>query len=253
MTRTKRLLVRALASAALWTGVSAQAALIIDFESAPGGGAPTDDGAINGVYTDGTTQVQFWLGAIGTVRPLFESVGRPAGDANIGFVNPETPQNDSPNSPGAMGSFFARTLGFGQTPLFIIEYLTPVNAASGEIWDIDARRLGGAEQWTIRAYSDTSLTNLIATQISASGNPNSPTGETDDFNGMPYLFGFSALGSPISAITIQYSGTAGNVGLAFDNFNADSDITQVPVPGSFPLLIGGLALLVPQMYRRKNR
>ena len=99
-----------------------------------------------------------------------------------------------------------------------ISYLSipgPVTAASGEIWDIDARSPVDTEEWLVEAFDE--FNNLL-------DSISSPVGidELTPLDGLPWTFSFTGL-SDIRTIKITYVGSATRVGLAFNNFSPTTE------------------------------
>jgi len=231
-------------------------ALVVDFESTPGGSTPTDNDGITGIFTDGTVSVQVGFSTDGDfdrdINATYENVGHVDGDPFGYFNGGGTGPIDSPNTPGAMGGFFARSNGFpaDTSQIFIIDYVNALGTEglSAEIWDIDGRDAGGSESWLVQAFDE--LGNELARLNSPIGNQ----GEFGPFNAEPWQFGFDLSdtgGVNIKKVAISYTGSAGNVGLAFDNFNADANVqAQVPEPTTIALLGLGAVMLVGRRHRK---
>jgi hypothetical protein len=130
-------------------------ASLIDFEDVPGG-TPADKLAISTQY-QGTHGVTFSIDGGGT--PYLEKTG--GTDSGNGFLNDkqsgDPPDVEHVDYTGDLGNYFLRlgTTSLDSAPVstLIITYDTPVNAASAQIWDIDAH-LSGNEKWTITARDD---------------------------------------------------------------------------------------------------
>lgn len=171
----------------------------IDFESIPGQ-QPADGLAISDQFAD-TSGVIFSL-ANGT-DPVLAQVGPPQ-TAFQGFgLLPDQP------APGTdTGQFFLTDDGIVGAPpsMLIIDYLTPVAAASGVILDID-----GTEEWTIEALDGDG--NVLTTVV---------LGPNNNLDGSAALWTFDEGMPIIEQITMQYSGIQTIVGLAFDNFSPSS-------------------------------
>jgi hypothetical protein len=212
---------------------------VIDFETVPGG-APADQLAISTQY-QASFGVTFSLQDGGT--PFLEKTG--ASDSGHGFWNegPDTFDTEAAVHAGELGNYFLRfgttTLFNAPGPILIINYASPVNAASAEIWDIDAAPGGvdGWEAWTITARD---------TAGAAIDTITSPIGIDESLaaslNGKPWSWSFSHASNDISSIAIQFSGTASRVGLAFDNFSPASAL--VPIPAAAWLFGSGLLGLI---------
>ena len=174
-------------------GTSSLAQSFVDFEFVPG------DAPVDGLLISNQFQASLGISFVmeDASFPRLAQVGPPKTAFN-GFGGPDQP------APGVdVGQFFLTDDGVvgSPPPPLLVNYATPVEAASGIIIDIDF-----SEQWTIEAKD--AMSNVLATQVLA-GNGN---GSATPFNfdvGMPL----------ISQIRIAYSGQiTNNVGLAFDNF-----------------------------------
>ncbi len=231
---------------ALFTATSpAFGVALIDFETTPGGGTPTDDGVLPFAtpYTLGGVQIAFGFDSNtdGVVDgdPRFERTGTfPGEGTNIGFQG--SSGTDTPDSGfgSQLDNWFLRSpvpgSDFGH---FIIKYAStsgPVTAASGEIWDIDGNTQFGVvltEEYTVIAYD--SANNLLATQVSPLGVLSTAIAPLD---GRPWTFGFSGLTAGIDHIVVDFTGTKPDgIGLAFNNFYPLS----VPEPTSAAMMLFG--------------
>jgi len=174
-------------------GTPSLAQSFVDFEFVPGG-APVD-----GLMISNQFQASLGISFImenGTF-PQLAQVGPPKTAFNV-FGGPDLP------APGVdVGQFFLTDDGVvgSPPPPLLVNYATPVQAATGVIIDIDF-----TEQWTIEARD--ALANVLATQVLTSGG-----------NGSVTPFNFDAGMPLISQIRIAYTGAlTNNIGLAFDNF-----------------------------------
>ncbi|NEQ75942.1 MAG: hypothetical protein F6K23_24650 [Okeania sp. SIO2C9] len=142
--------------------------------------------------------------------PRLEAVGN--SDPVVGFVSTKGGGNDiaAPGFENRLGSFFLRGVGsLTNGESLLISYTSPTNAASAEIWDIDGRSGGTFEQWEVQALGfDLSVIDSII----------SPIG-TFALESSPWLWSFDRQQKDIHAIRLVYTGSAGGVGLAFDNFS----------------------------------
>jgi hypothetical protein len=236
---------------------------VIDFETTPGGGAPTDDAPLTGSYlVDGVT-ISFDLVVDGqTVTPVFELVGRDAPGEQLdmdgdpiafGFANSELGQLDTADVgfEDDLGQWFLRTPAFTtcQGPgcpattivpqiVFTINYSSPfpVTEASGEIWDIDSPGTGQHEQWTIDALGAGDV--VLATVLTPEGIfPTDPA----SLDARPFVFSFVGL-TDIQKVRLTHTGPRpNNIGLAFNNYSPVTSL--VPEPAALALLGAGLALL----------
>jgi hypothetical protein len=203
---------------------------VIDFETLPGGVQPTDGQTIADTYRS-TFGVSFSLEGGGS--PVIAEVGAP----RTAFAGP--PNDSSADVPAAdqgVGRYFltddGALSGLSAEPL-IIDYLTPTQAAGGDILDIDFD-----ERWTIEARDD--LGNILDTVVLAAGDAG--TGD-----GLATRWTFSFADAEFTSIRIAGDrDAAGAFGLAFDNFTP----TTVPLPGAAWMLGAGLAALALQRRAR---
>lgn len=232
-------------------GFRAQAAGLIDFETAPGGGAPVDDASLSAPYPmPGGGSVQFFFDNNGNNvydagiddDPIFEASGP---DAINGFANSVTGIPDTANGglAGLLGSFFLRQLTPGTIPPpLVIDYSSPVAITdlSGEIWDIDGQEQA-TERWAVAILD--SAGSPLAGQLS-------PIGNSAALDGLPWTFSFTGLPSGVDKVRITFVGTKiSGLGLAFNNF---TPIQAVPEPSTLALLLGGGAKLLAIVARRRH-
>lgn len=209
-------------------GTSVASAAIIDFESIPGG-SPSDGLTISTQF-ESTLGMRFSLANGGA--PVLAQVGAPQ-TAFQGFDHlPDQP------APGvAAGDFFLTDDGIvsGPPSALIVDYLTPVSAASGILLDID-----GSEEWTVTAF-DSALTPLDSLVLP----PNNV------LDGSASFWSFD-LGSPVIVrIRLEYTGAQNaGVGLAFDNFSPSS---AVPEPSTGLMVSLGLIVLAHRRRRLRTR
>ncbi len=221
-------------------------ASVIDFETVPGG-APSDQHAISTQY-QADYGVTFSLEGGGT--PYLEQTG--ASDSGHGFWNAEVSSYDIEASgyEGGLGNYFLR---FGTTtfsnapgPILIIDYDSPVSAASAQIWDIDAASTGnsGYEAWktTARDISGGVIDTIFSPIGISEALPES-------LNAKPWTWSFDHTSNDIYSIAIEFDGTAAVVGLAFDNFSPAT--AAVPVPAALWLFGSGLVGLAGIARRKK--
>lgn len=207
-----------LAACLAWGGVAA--GQVADFETRPNGSTPTDDSPLGLTETYIVGAAVFTMGAdetgdnIADVPLIFEAAGD---DGTDGFVRFEGQLGDTtqPGFESLLGDWFLRTEPSLEAPRLVIDYEFAVGAASGEIWDLDGRNNGTFEQWRITGYDQS---GAVVDQTE------SPAGidTSEPFDGEPWPF--LLLGDGIRKIVIEHIGTAVGVGVAFNNFRADSAI-----------------------------
>lgn len=165
--------------------------------------------------------------------PKLEAVG--SSDAVLAFESKKGGGYDiaAPGFEHRLGSFFLRGVGsLTKGESLLISYTSPTNAASAEIWDIDGRPTGLGEQWEVQALgSNLSVIDSIVSPIG--------TTYTTPLDSLPWFWSFERPEKDIHAIRLAYTGSAGTVGLAFDNFSplavegsGSEPNTSVPEPTS---------------------
>ncbi|MGF1453088.1 MAG: PEP-CTERM sorting domain-containing protein [Opitutales bacterium] len=252
----------------------APAFAVIDFEAI--GGVVGDNNTIPASenFVDGNAVVRFWFDTDSTPDGVFdaasdelaviEAVG--AGDTGNGFRNNVLSDDstttaddfDTENAAdaGRLDNFFLRTsgelIGRDNPPTLIIDYSQTSSSfsvfeASGDIFDIDGRLSSNVfEAWTVRAYDSTGAEVATVDSVTAPNGPGdlSTVDPVDlaggSFDGLAWNFRLDTGTTPISFISVSYTGTAPSVGLAFDNFDA----TAVPEPSALAGLFGLAALLI---------
>lgn len=235
----------------LFTSISPSfAAVLIDFETTPAGGTPTDDGILpfTTPYIFGGVQIAFGFDSntdgIVDGDPRFELAGTFPGEfPNGGFEGSSGADTADPGFGGQLGSWFLRSpVGGSNFGHFIIQYsstIGPVTAASGEIWDIDGiPQQPATEEYTVQAFD--SANNLLDTLVSPLGVIDTPTAPLD---GRPWTFAFSGLTAGIDHIVVDFTGSKTmGIGLAFNNFYPLS----VPEPTTMVMLgmLGAMATFV---------
>lgn len=212
---------------------------LINFESVPNGGTPTEGYAISNQF-ESLYGVRFSMES--GPGPLLAAIGGP----ETGFLGYDNIP-DQPAPSANAGSFFLTDDGVVGAPpsALIIDYVTPVSAASAAILDIDQQ-----EGWQIDARDkdgniiDTMQLNYLSTGAG---------------NGLATYWLFSHQANDIYSIRISYIGlTQKGVGLAFDNFWTDSirpnvEVTSTPEPGSMALLgTGVIGMLIPAWRKRRQ-
>ena len=228
-------------------------AAVIDFETTPAGGVPTDDGVLLPTTPYITSGVLISFGfdfngdGIVETPATFEKTGTFPGEPPLaGFSGSSGLDTPDPGFGAQLGNWFLRSpMGGANFGRFVIQYSSsfPVTAASGEIWDIDGnQQMGTTEEYTVQAFDAAS--SLLATVVSPLGVLDTPIAPLD---GRPWVFAFSGLSAGIDHIVVTFTGTKpAGIGLAFNNF----DPTAVPEPASALLLLIGLSAARPMSWRR---
>ena len=199
-------------------------AVLIDFESIPGG-SPYEGLSISDQFLS-TAGVSFSLEGGGF--PVLAEVG----DPRTAFGPSDTPAEGQ-----NIGSFFLTdtgSLSSDTPPAVIISYSTPTAIASGVLLDIDFN-----EGWTIEAYDSTGV--LLDTITLNSGDPG-----TGNALAAPWIFEHPT--NDISSIRLSgiRPGGAGLFGLGFDNFETG----VIPEPCTGLLLGVGMSMLA---LRRRSK
>jgi WD40 repeat protein len=196
------------------------AAQVIDFETLPDG-TPTED----------LQEICDQYAALGVTFSLLDrTTGDPVGCPLIAKTgDPKTAfsgctGSDLPRPGQGTGtSMLTDGTGLGVDADLLVTYTTPVSQCAGIIIDPDCRTNGQppCEQWTVTAL-DTEGDTLATAVIDAPTGPSSPecvdpaAGPGD---AIAFDWSFDLPGQQIAAVRIVYTGNAGNVGLAFDNFS----------------------------------
>jgi len=188
----------------------------IDFETIPGGTATTDRQLISDQY-EAAFGVRFDL-----VDPITLAViGAPeiakVGGAQTAFA---ACGSDTPSPGQGVGLSFLTDDGvINNNPgTLLLTYTEPVAQAAGVILDIDRRAGGAFEQWTIEAL-DSSMSVIDTIVLTAPGGTSECGGSNGFGDGRAMGFVFDHPVADIDFIVLRYTGTAGSVGLAFDNFS----------------------------------
>ena len=205
---------RVLAAVVALSTASAHAA-ILDFE---------DFGLANG--EDATVAGSEFLADFGitfssTDRLRIVEVGGPA----LGFW-----PNDTPDPADAFGQFFLGTAFDDGFTTLTIDYANPVRGMSFDLGDID-----GPEVFMVEVFD--AMGNSLASRTIRAGDPG--TGDQS-----VYSLGFSNLGADIARIVLEGERSRGNLGIAFDNFSVDRNMSsEVPLPASAALYFIGACVL----------
>lgn len=195
----------------------------IDFETLPGGASTTDQQLISDQY-EADHGVRFDL-----VDPVtLLSIGSPQ-IAKVGAPTTafEGCGADTPLPGQGIGDLFLtddNTIN-NQAGTLLLTYNDPVAQAAGAILDIDRRTGPTFEEWTVEAL-DATMT-VIDTVVLTAPNGISECGGANGFgDGRAFGFLFDHATADIHFILLRYTGTAGSIGLAFDNFTP----TTIPPP-----------------------
>jgi hypothetical protein len=215
---------------------------IIDFETTPVGGSPSDNQVLDGTYNiagGGTVRFFFDINAndfydsLVDQLPYFEQIeldgvdGFLSNPTNVGAAGVR--DRARPGLEGQLATFFLRHQAgnTGNVPgPFLIAYDTvqAITQFSGEIWDIDGEAVLGTEQWRVEAL-DVSGT-VLGSLLSPAGLDSSPT----SLDSLPWNFAFTNLPAGVQSIRLTFVGTKSQgIGLAFNNF---SPTFAVPEPSS---------------------
>ncbi len=204
---------------------------VIDFETVPGD-SPADQLPITNQY-EALYGVSFSTSS--GEGAYLEKVGSSSADDTHGFFNGPLKTNDvaMPGYEALLGDYFLRigTDSYSTSPIsLLIDYSTPVTAASADIWDLDV-----GEQWLIIAKDG------IGNVLDSITSPVGVTSEPGSLDGLPWTWSFDlGAGNEIHQIEIQFIGTKTiAIGLALDNFSPSSPAT-VPLPGAIWLLFSGM-------------
>ncbi|MEM8637667.1 MAG: PEP-CTERM sorting domain-containing protein [Cyanobacteria bacterium P01_G01_bin.54] len=242
------------ASALLGFGaMGAAEAQIIDFETLPGGGTPTDNQALTGGYTTGGTTVNFGFDIDGDLIADLDAIIESRNDdlsTGAGYTSSGIPERDlSPTGEG--GDFLLRapsSLDVFTNADFLVSYSDDaVRSVSGQIWDIDY-----GERYLIEAL------NTSGGLIDSFLTPATPDREgVGTFDGLPYDFTFVDLAEDIAFVRITGSERIRGGGFAFDNFDATGATveppTEVPEPASVAALtLFGLGLLTARKQKSSS-
>jgi hypothetical protein len=225
----------------------------IDFETAPDGSTPIDNSNLTSPYAiDGGGSVRFFFDANGNNQydagvdalPVFEKIGVNKPD---GFESNFANSDDiaAPGFENQLGTFFLRQPdGIGTVPgPFIAAYNSPIpiNAISGEIWDIDGQPAQGTEQWRVDVLNASG--DVLATTTSPLGKFAGP----NSLDGKPWEFSFVGLPASADAVRLTFIGTKQTIGLGFNNFS----FTTVPEPSALELAALAAVMLVPVLRVRR--
>lgn len=210
--------------------IGAASAQKITFEELPDGSPTLDQQFICDEYA--VLGVRFEL--------VDRASGEPIGCPRIARFGP--PENafegcfssDTPRPGQSTGSaLLTDGTSVGVEGDLLVRYDPPVSYASGAILDVDCRTNGGppCEQWTITARDAAGAT--LATRVldapPGAQNPECVSPGAGPGDSMAFGWSFDLPGQAIASILFRYTGTATNVGLAFDDFSPSST-SGLPVP-----------------------
>ena len=186
-----------------------------DFEHTPNGGTPVDDQVLANPYSYSGGSVRFFFDVNGDnkyepgtdANPVFEHVGP---DDVDGFTSNVLGTEDTARQGfgDELGKFFLRTPAGNGGSLpgpFIAEYTTinPIDALSGEIWDIDGNPREGSEQWRFDVLDRNGV--VLASQLS----PEGTTEGVNSLDSLPWTFHFNGLSSKgfVEDLRLTFIGT----------------------------------------------
>jgi hypothetical protein len=208
---------------------------VINFETVPGVGTPTEGLPINTQY-----QADFGVtfGIEGGGDPVIAKVGAPA------FAFQSAFGDDTPAPGQGVGSFFLTDTGKLDTndpPAVIISYNPPTAAAGGVILDID-----GDETFTIEARDD--MDAVLTTVTLNAGDPG--TGD-----GLATRWSLNRGSAVVYSIRIKGFRSGCCLGLGFDTFNARSagGVESAPVFANWGVLLLTSLLLVAGLFQVRRR
>ncbi len=193
----------------------------IDFETIPSGGSTTDQQPISTQY-EPDFGVTFDLVDPITLLPIGSPLIAKVGSPTTAFqgCGPDTPLPGE----GVGLSFLTDDSEItNQTGTLLLTYTSPVDQAAGAVLDVDRRPGGAYEEWTIEAL-DASMTVIDTVVLTAPFGTSECGGSNGSGDARAMGFLFDQPTPDIHFILIRYTGTAGSIGLAFDNFSPD----QIP-------------------------
>ncbi|MGP1273366.1 MAG: GC-type dockerin domain-anchored protein [Phycisphaerales bacterium] len=207
---------RRLGVLAIASGCVPAAAQTIDFETLPDSSPTADTQFISDQYL-AAFGVRFDLVDPVTLAPVGEPRIAKVGAPETAFAGcgADTPLSDQ----GAGASFLTDNLSVtNDAGTLLVTYAQPVAAASGVILDVDRRSNGTFEQWTIEAL-DSSMGVLDTFVITAPTGADVCTTGGGPGDARAAGFAFSRPTADIAFLVLRYTGNAGSIGLAFDNFS----------------------------------
>jgi len=247
---------------------------IVGFETVPGAGAPTDALEAGQDFVSGSTVFNIFFMNGGSTdgtydsatghRGKFEKTGVSDADNAFGSSTHTVALGSAEDVTGdiersgftgtGLGNFFlapGTTYEDRDNVSMIIDYTTGnPTEASGQIWDIEGRLNGATEEWTVTSFdvngvAISSIASTASVVLGGVGNAGSlAKDDLDSYDSLPWEFSLTGE-TEIDYILVDFTGTAGGAGVAFDNFNA----TQVPEPTS--VAMSGLVLVAAFWIRRR--
>lgn len=235
---------------------TAQAGAVLDFEDAADFGG--DNAAVSDQYASshGVTFSAIYGSTAETAvsgLPKYEQIGSYSGDPAKGFASSAGTDSARPEAAAQLGDFFMRgpaDLGSTGYVKLTVDYTDTVDAASGELWDIDGGGASKSEQYVVTAYN---ANGDVLAQVTS---PEGTSYKADEsLDGLPWSWSLSA--AEISKIEIETTGTKtrGN-GLAFNNFNAseanaNATTHAAPIPAALYAGLLGFGALSCSRKRRR--
>lgn len=222
-------------------------ASVIDFETLPDGSSSIDGYqlGIDETFSVDNVDISFGFDSNNDGIADLNAIMRRVGSNQSGFSNDRAGKSNIAASgfENQLGQFFlASPVHSDNVFPLIINYSSDdlVTAASGEIWDIDGTG-GSTERFRVEAYNEDQ--ELLDTILS-------PLGNSLALDAKPWTFGFSDLDG-ISQLKIFFTGSkTSNLGIAFNNFSPTSDLSVVPEPFEWMLIV--LVLFGVLIYSRAN-
>ena len=205
--------------AAIACACSATHAQVIDFESLPGG-LPTDDLAPISDQYQAEFGVRFDLVDPETLAPIGSPLIAKVGAPRTAFdgCGPDTPFDLTTTGDTLLTDDASIS---GEAGTLLLTYSAPVGAAAGIVIDVDRRSANTFEEWTIQAL-DASMDVLETRVLTAPLGDDVCTNNHGPGDATALGFAFEREQADIHYIVLRYTGNAGTVGLAFDNFWPDS-------------------------------
>lgn len=253
MPKTLRIMLSTTAVAFAMAPAMSSAATLINFESGYSDNQELADGTLLLDSSGNTTNVRISTQNDNTMSVEASGAAATSGGSDTlpdGFVNDPLGQNDveSAIAHESLGGFFLRnTAALSDNPfinpVFTLEFLGGASGVSAEIWDIDGNSIQGSEKWDVVA----TVTGIGSVTISSPEFFSTANGSS--LNGQAWTFDFTYGANLIEKIDFFFEGTkTTGIGVAFDNLQ----VSQVPLPASALLLLGGLGGLVAAGRRRRK-